>query len=418
MKTLLLTILLTPIVCCGFLMAQEPDSRAERAADLIRGRQYAEAVEILRGDPATLAAAAPDFTPDEVLLLRARALHLDGKHAEAEAACDELLTGFPEGAWRHKAKFLKAHALAARGRYEEALAIYEAEAARLFSEERKDEVAQSLMGFAAMFAKVPDPADLDAPKPDYQKAYKLYKEVLDVQCSAALREEAHFAMIRMSGHLQAWDTVLADALTYLQTYDSSWRGEMDSQQRLTFQKNSAAKHLGSHRSEVRYRMAEALHRSNRRPLAVRYLDELLGEMDAGRLEAAAGLPADATWLKLMAMRLEGGRVDDVSLWVTNARAYLAKFPRHLHAAATAFMLPSMLASHQQAEKAIAAYREFLAKPIPIVKDLDSLETESSAAFLRRQEKAARNREEASYQIGVLHLRLNQILARLIAEDED
>ena len=235
MKTLLLAILLLPIVCSGYLMAQEPDSQVERAADLIRGRQYAVAAGILGGDPATLAAEAPDFTGDEVLLLRARALHLDGKHAEAEAACDELLAGFPEGAWRHKAKFLKAHALAARGRYEEALAIYEAEASRLFSEERKDEVARSLIGFAAMFAKVPDPSDLEAPKPDYQKAYQLYKEVLDVQCSAALREEAHFAMIRMNGHLQAWDTVLIDALSYLQTYDPSWRGEMDSRQRLTFQ---------------------------------------------------------------------------------------------------------------------------------------------------------------------------------------
>ena len=107
MKTLLLTLLLTPIACSGFLIAQEPNSQADRAADLIRGRQYAEASEILQGDLAALAAKSPDFTRDELLLLRARALHLDGKHVEAEAACDELLTGFPKGAWRHKAKFLK-----------------------------------------------------------------------------------------------------------------------------------------------------------------------------------------------------------------------------------------------------------------------------------------------------------------------
>ena len=43
----------------------------------------------------------------------------------------------------------------------------------------------------------------------------------------------------------------------------------------------------------------------------------------------------------------------------------------------------MLASHQQAEKAIAAYQEYLRNPHPIVKELDSMERETPAAFLKR-----------------------------------
>ncbi|MBK1856022.1 tetratricopeptide repeat protein [Verrucomicrobiaceae bacterium 5K15] len=384
------------------LLAQAAD-----AAERIRAKQYPAALKILNGDLAAMAKQDANFTEDQLMLLKARALHLDKKHADAENVCDALKQKFPDSDWRHKASFLKAHSLAARGQYQAALAIYEAESGRLFSEKRKDEVAKSLLEFADLFAKIPAPEDLEAPKPDFQKAYHLYKEVLDLQCSLKLRELAHYSMIRMAGHLQQWPTVVKDAVSYLQVFDPSWRGEMQNQQRLTFQKNTSSKEPGEHRSEVRYRMAEALHRSNQRPLAVRYLDELLSMMEKGELESSPGLTADAAWLKLMAMRAQGGRSSDVELWVETAKEYLQKHPRHLHANSTAFMIPSMLASHGKPEQAISAYQDLLKNPVTVAENPVTLEKESRDAFLKRQENAARKREEASYQIGQLHLQLHQ-----------
>ncbi|BDS05732.1 hypothetical protein NT6N_07720 [Oceaniferula spumae] len=391
----------------ALIHAQENPSQAAQAAELIRAKQYPEALKILSGDLAALAEKDAATSEDQLMLLKARALYFNKQHAESENTCDALTQQFPASEWRHKANFLKAHSLAARGDYQAALKIYEDESNRLFSENRKDEVANSLLGFADIFAKIPAPEDLDAPKPDFQKAYNLYKEVLDLQCSAKLRELAHFKMVRMSGHLGNWPQVIQDSASYLSLHDPTWRGEMQSQQRLTFQKNTTATAAGEHRSEVRFRMAEALHRSNQRPLAVRYLDELTELMEAGKLESPPALPAATAWLKLMAMRLQGGRSNDVALWVETAKAYLKKFPKHIHAEQTAFMIPDMLASHGEEEKAITAYQEFLNNPLPVEENPVALKKETRGEFAKRQEKAARHREEASYQIGAIHLQLNQ-----------
>lgn len=405
MKTLAKLIIFTLIMGSSITSASAQSSQAAQAADLIRAKQYPAALKILNGNLTTLAGKAPAFTEDQLTLLKARALFHNKKHAESEAVCDKLIADFPDSPWKHKASFLKAHTLASRGKYDAALVIYETESTRLFSKQRKDEVAGSLLEFAGIFAKQPDPADLDAPKPDFQKAYNLYKEVLDIQCSTKLSQQAHFAMIRMSGHLQKWNIVTKDTLTFLKAYDPTWRGTMDSTQRLTFQKNTSAKLASPQRSEVRYRMAEALHRSDQRLLAVRYLDELTQLMTAGTIESPAGLAADAMWLKLMAMRHSSGRVPDIDLWVSTAKAYLKKHPNHLHASWTAFQIPSMLALHSQEDKAITAYQDFLKNPPSIKENPESLEKETPASFLKRKEKGTRNREEASYKIGQLHLNL-------------
>ncbi|MGB0993783.1 MAG: tetratricopeptide repeat protein, partial [Akkermansiaceae bacterium] len=389
------------------LAAQDAPSQAEKSASLIRAKQYPAAIQSLSGNLTKMAADDPAFTEDQLMLLKARALHLHKQHADSAKVCKELLQKFPASKWQHKTRFLMAHTHAARGDYQTALSIYEKESTRLFSAKRKDEVARSLIEFADLFAKVPSPEDLDAPKPDFKKAYNLYKEVLDLNCSPALKEQAHFLMVRMSGLLGDWATASKDATTYLSQYDPSWRGVLLSKQRLTFQKNTTAKLTGKHRSEVRYRMAEALHRSNSRPQAVRYLDELMAMLADGSHKAPDGLAADAAWLKLMAMRQQGGRSQDVNHWVTAAKAYLKTYPTHIHASRTALLIPEMLASHNEPQKAIAAYQEYLKTPIKPQEKPLTLETETRSQFLTRQERAARQMEEASYQIGTLYLRLKQ-----------
>jgi len=392
------------------ILAQAAADDASKAAEFIRAKQYPEALKILNENLADLAQKSPNFSEDRLILMKARALHLNKRHTDSEATCDSLVEKFPASPWQHKARFLKAHTHAARGDYQKALAIYEAESNRLFSKKRKGEVANSLLEFADLFAKIPAPEDLDAPKPDFAKAYKLYKEVLDLQCSSKLKARAHFSMIRMSGHRQDWPLVITDSVKYLAHYDPTWRGEMNSQQRLTFQKNTASnpKNIsGTHRSEVRYRLAEALHRSNQRPLAVRYLDELNALMTSGTLESPVGIAADATWLKLMAMRKQGGYSGDVDLWVKTAHAYLKAYPDHLHASYTSYMIPAMLASHGKKEASITAYQEFLKSPIKVTENPISLEKETREQFLKRKESAERRHEEAGYQIGLLHLQLLQ-----------
>ena len=384
-------------------------TKASEAAELIRARDYPAALNILNGNLAALADKAPAFTEDYLIFMKARALHLNKDHQDAEVTCDALIKQFPDSTWKHKATFLKAHTRAARGNYEAALEIYEAQSSRLFSEKRKNEVATSLMEFADLFAKIPAPEDLDAPKPDFAKAYKLYQEVLDLECSPQLKEQAHYSMIRMSGHLSSWAKVTTDSISYLQKYDPSWRGEMSSQQRLTFQKKThkTPQPSGPRRMEVRYRMAESLHRNNQRPLAVRYLDELTTLTSKDGANPPVGLKADTAWLKLMAMRQRGGTITDVALWVKTARTYLQTYPTHLHASYTAYLIPAMLARHGKEELAITAYQEFLTSPITVAENPNTLEKETKTEFLKRQETAQRNREEASYQIGRMHLKIKQ-----------
>jgi len=375
---------------------------AQDAMSALREGNYEEAIKRLSGDLTALAAATEGVNEDELRLYQARAHHLAGRNGEAVKLCNEFLKKFPESSWRHKVVFLKAQALAAQRKFEEALAIYQSEAGRIFKEERQDEVAGHLVEFAELFATEPAPEDLDAPRADYEKALILLAQVLDTDCSAKLREEVRSRMVALDGLLQKWEEAEKASLAYLDEFDPSWRGPFGSVRRLTTEKNTKVVLDGPSRFKVRFHHAEALHRRNQRPMAVRYLREL-EELTKDKPGQAA-LRADAMWLRLMAMTKKGV-VEDVDHWGENARAYLVLYPNHIWATQVAYKIASVYRGAENWEKARGAYQDYLdgkGYQAPAARPL-TMDTKSAGEFEKRKRQHGERREAASFEIGAIFL---------------
>src|SRR5262245_45319056 len=108
------------------------------AAALLQSKKYPEAA-------AALAALPPDagekgYAP----YLHALSLHLASKSGEALKAAEGVPADSP---WGTKAKFLKAVILTKEKKHREAEAIYAAEAARAFSQPRRDALVKTLLEF-------------------------------------------------------------------------------------------------------------------------------------------------------------------------------------------------------------------------------------------------------------------------------
>ncbi|MFT6575788.1 MAG: tetratricopeptide (TPR) repeat protein [Paracoccaceae bacterium] len=298
--------------------------------------------------------------------------------------------------------FLKAQALAADRKFQEALVIYQAEAGRIFSEKRQDEVAGELMTFAELFAKEPGPAELDAPKADYGKALILFAQVLDTDCSAVVREKVRSRMVELNGLLKKWAEAEQAALAYLDEFDPAWRGTFGSVRRLTTAQNGKATFEGGKRFKVRFHHAEALHRQHRRPEAVRYLREL-EEMTKDKADQVA-LRADTMWLRLMAMT-ENGSVRDVEEWVKVAREYLRLYPKDVWAGQVAYKISSVYRGRESWEQARGAYQDYLdgkGYQTPAEKPL-TLDVKGAGEFEVRRRRHEERREAASFEIGAIFL---------------
>ena len=129
---------------------------AVRAA--MAAKQYDTAAEL-----ADVVVAANPKDADEARYLKALALYYGDKPAVALTAVDELVAKHPNSPWLRKARFLKAMAYTKQRDFKPAEAIYDAEAHRLLSDARKQEIAGVLIGFADALAKEPDPNDPAAP---------------------------------------------------------------------------------------------------------------------------------------------------------------------------------------------------------------------------------------------------------------
>lgn len=384
------------------LVAQEEQTPATDAINALRQGNFEKAIEGLSGDLGALAKATKGVGEDELNLHLARAHQEASQPAKAISICDQALRKFPKSKWRHKIVFLKAEALASQRKFDQALAIYQSESKRIFDLKRQDEVAGQLVEFAELFATEPAPEDLDAPAADYGKALILYGQVLDTECSDGVRESVRSRMVELHGKLQKWQEAEKAALAYLDEFDSLWLGPLDSIRRLSTDKNSKAKLDGAKRFKVRFHHAEALHRLNRRPEAVRYLGEL-EEMTKGK-DAHSALRADATWLRLMAMT-QNGAVSEVDDWVKEAREYLALYPNHIWAPQVAFKIGSVYAGARQWENARGAYQDYLDGKgyLQPGENPLTLDEKNASDLDKRKRNHEVRREAASFEIGAIFL---------------
>jgi len=161
--------------------------------DRLQSRDFAGAVTVIdaalgKGDgPAT----------DYLLYLKGRALVELNKADEALAAYAQIEEKFPKGEWVSRARFGRADILVRARNYQAAGQVYRAEAERLLSRSRKDQLAAIYLEFAdRYFEGVPAKDPSQEKKPDYQQALTYYQEALKLGPTRGLRQKMEFRIAR------------------------------------------------------------------------------------------------------------------------------------------------------------------------------------------------------------------------------
>ena len=287
--------------------------------------------------------------------LRATALRSAGRGAEAIALLELLEAGHPESAWLHKARFARAELLRGERRYEEAEAIYEAEAQRLLSPERKRELAGVYLRFADELSDDDDDGPGGA-APDYARAYELYRRVLELGAPAASREEALFRMGWCKERLGSFGEAVRDYAAYLAEFGDS----------------EATGSVRPRVFEVRLALARTRLASDDRTGARRAYEDLLADIERARGDAVAwgaldaeavatieGYEGDASYG--IGRTWRGDAVHEAPLAVAARERFVERFPAHPRAWDAAFEVGHIWKEIGRYEDAIAGYDAFLAR---------------------------------------------------------
>ncbi|TWU38825.1 Outer membrane protein assembly factor BamD [Novipirellula aureliae] len=357
---------LTAVLMIGSIAAngqegqEQPDPLANAKAAM-RAADFATAIDALDAVRNAEEPQARD-ADDEALYLKSLAQFHLKQHRAAIETSDALIASHPDSAWFLKTRFLKAAALAALRQFKEAEVIYEQEAQRLLSSDRKHEIAGVIISFAEALATKSDPNDVGALPPDYQKAYKLYGKVLEMEIARDLRDEVMFrraSVIQQAGnHGQA----IEDFRAYLVEFDPQWTGAVGSATRMAGRKRENPLPAGKHILASRYHLVEAQLMAGQAAAArvnAEDLLKLLGD-DAERLPADSSLAADTMWLLVKTYNLPQPSAEELDKGLNVTRDFLAAYPSHVRAVQAAWFLPETYRYHHRADQAIAEYEDFIA----------------------------------------------------------
>ena len=171
----------------------------------LQSKRFKDAVQLIDS-----ALTTAENQRDYLLYLKGLALFYNGDFKEAIGTCGQLIQRHPDSTWLRKATFLQAQCHLKLKEFEQAEAIYGKEVSRLLSSRRKSEIAQIYIDLAEALAQKPKDADLDAPPPNYQKAYELYQKILTLAVDNDLRETATFQLGRMMQLQENYGQAVAD----------------------------------------------------------------------------------------------------------------------------------------------------------------------------------------------------------------
>jgi len=328
MRRLLLASLVAPALLAALLTvsaAADAPLVAEKVRELMQDRKYAEAVEAI-----DVAAAAKDAPKDYLAYLKGRALFLQKDYDRAAAAFDELAKQFPESRWARRARFAKGQALARKGDFRGAELIYRAEAERLLSEDRKQELADIYLEFADDYFK---PADKEQ-KPDFAKAMEFYRKALEVGPKPAEKIEVELLVAQCQQEL----------------------GELDEAAGL-YEKFIEAHPKHALEVEARFRLGECRLAQGKRAEARRTWQDLLAE----HADSSSERIAEAAFRLSRCWRIPQPQSDEeLSLGVAALEAFLARFPEHKLAGQAHLDIAQSYVNRGRYEDAVASLKRFLA----------------------------------------------------------
>ncbi len=335
-----------------------------------------------------------DEDRDFLFYLKGLSLFYKKDFSDAIKSCQQVIRDHEESPWYRKAIFLKAQCHMQLMQFEEAEKIYEAEARRLLSAARKEEIAGVYFRFAEAVSRKPGKDELDAPPPNYQKAYELYKKALELEIGRDLKDEIMFRLGRMMHLTGNHGQAINDYRQYLAEFDPDWMGPVDSPRRQ--KKTAGVIKPGKHIHEARYYLAECLLASNQARWARINIEDLLKLTSQQSADAPSKLLRDAQFMLIRTYHIPGPRSEeDLALGVKAARKFAADFPGDSRAMPLPFEIGQSYQHMGRSEEAIEAYKGFLKAEYrePVYEQEEDESGESHA------ERFLRLRMLATYTIG-------------------
>ena len=282
--------------------------------DALQSRYYEEAVTLIDE------ALAEADEADVLLYLKGRALTELSRYDEAIAAYTRIEEEFAEGPWVSRARFGRADIFVRARKYQAAGDVYRAEAERLLSRQRKDELAAIYLEFANLYYEgIPAEDPSQAPQRDFQQALTYYQEALKLGPTLPVRQSVEFRIARCQQELGNAGEAIASYQQFLKQHGPD---EPESGEAAEIEVTA----------EARFRLGEsqlaagqtAAARKTWQDFRTAYADvdeELPGELveflakAAYHLPRTFGIPAPATDV-------------DLELGVTAARSFIENYPEH------------------------------------------------------------------------------------------
>ena len=354
----------------------------------LQSKQFTDAIAQI-----DVALTTGDDQGDYLLYLKGLALFYNEDYTNAIQACDQLLTAHSNSAWLRKATFLQAKCHFNLKAFEQAEAIYSTEVDRLLSSERKSEIAQVYIELAEALSRKPEKGDLDAPPPNYEKAYKLYQKVLTLEIDRDLREVVTFRLGRMMQLQDKYQQAANDYQTYLVEFDSGFRRSSGSAQR-----TETNKPPGSHCYQARYHLAECQLAMDQHLPAQFTLEDLVKLIDDEKT-AVQPLLKDARFLLTRTYQFPAPGSDEaLELGVQCARRFQGDFPDDRRSMTLAHEIAGAYQQRGRSEEALAAYQDFLDnKGFKVTPETRGTE-DSNESFAEHHHRL---RMSATFQIGAI-----------------
>ena len=392
------------LCACTVAFGQNADS-FNQLKSVMQAKEFDRAI--------TLADAYIETNPDnadEATYLQALAAFHANDITRAIEITKQLATKYPKSTWLRKAHFLRAQAHLKQRDYQSAEAIYSAETERLLSNTRKHELASVIIRFADSLAKKPDPNDVGAPPPNYEKAYNLYNKAQAMEIGRDLLDDVMFKKGYVSYYGKNYGRAVNEFRAYVQEFDPDWTGNVGSVERMRGQKRIDPKPLGKHRVEARYRLAKSQLMQNQRQVARQNFEDLL-TIVVQELQAKPDdedlkkYQANTTWQVVRSYMIPHVDQNELERGVKAARDFVAAYRDHRHSFEAIWRIAEGYQRYGRVDQAIEAYEEFAAgKTYALPKgDVATMHIErlgTSAAQLQD-----RWQKEAVFTVGML--RFNQ-----------